>query len=164
VISEGTTKERTDDTGDTIGGTNDTSESRSLLRRSRETDDGISASTQTSTANACDGSASDEGFGIGSGTANDRTKLENEDGDDEGCLQGEVLVDFTPLGNVSDRRGKKGLRLCDLQVDWKAPTVMKKAAPYHPTLSRPLNSSVILGIAVATIVCCTVHISFLSVG
>ena len=30
---------------------------------------------------------------------------------------------------------------------------MKKAAPYHPPLSRPLNSSGILGIAVATMVC-----------
>lgn len=29
---------------------------------------------------------------------------------------------------------------------------MKKAAPYQPTLSRPLNSCVILGMAVATIV------------
>ena len=39
-----------------------------------------------------------------------------------------------------------------LQVDWKAPTVRKKAAPYQPTFSRPWNSSVILGIAVATMV------------
>jgi hypothetical protein len=45
VVSEGTTKERSNDTGDTVGGANDTSESRSLLRRSRETDDGVSAST-----------------------------------------------------------------------------------------------------------------------
>lgn len=29
---------------------------------------------------------------------------------------------------------------------------MKKAAPYQPALSRPWNSSVILGMAVATIV------------
>jgi hypothetical protein len=29
---------------------------------------------------------------------------------------------------------------------------MKNAAPYQPTLSRPLNSSVIFGMAVATMV------------
>ena len=38
------------------------------------------------------------------------------------------------------------------QVDWKAPTVKKNADPYQPTRSKPLNSSVIFGIAVATIV------------
>ncbi len=38
------------------------------------------------------------------------------------------------------------------QVDWKAPTVKKNADPYQPTRSRPWNSSVILGMAVATMV------------
>jgi hypothetical protein len=38
-------------------------------------------------------------------------------------------------------------------VDWNEATVRKKAEPYHPTLSRDLNSSVIRGIAVATMVC-----------
>jgi hypothetical protein len=38
------------------------------------------------------------------------------------------------------------------QEDWKPPLTMKKAEPYHDTLSRPLNSSVIFGIAVATMV------------
>jgi hypothetical protein len=37
-------------------------------------------------------------------------------------------------------------------VDWKLPMVMKKADPYHATLRSDLNSSVILGIAVETIV------------
>jgi hypothetical protein len=37
-------------------------------------------------------------------------------------------------------------------VDWKPPTVMKKADPYHATSSNPWNSSVILGMAVATMV------------
>jgi hypothetical protein len=40
----------------------------------------------------------------------------------------------------------------NLQVDWKAPIVAKKMAPYQPTLSRPLNSCVIFGMAVATMV------------
>ena len=38
------------------------------------------------------------------------------------------------------------------QVDWKEATVKKNAEPYHPTWSRELNSSVIRGIAVATMV------------
>jgi hypothetical protein len=50
------------------------------------------------------------------------------------------------------RDGKRRCLLGHLHVDCRPPTVMKKAAPYQPTLSRPLNSSVILGIAVATIV------------
>lgn len=37
-------------------------------------------------------------------------------------------------------------------VDWKEPRVRKNADPYYPTRSRPWNSSVILGIAVATMV------------
>lgn len=36
---------------------------------------------------------------------------------------------------------------------WKAPLVMKKAEPYQETSSRPPNSSVIFGMAVATMVC-----------
>lgn len=40
----------------------------------------------------------------------------------------------------------------DLHVDWKPPTHMKKAEPYHETRSRPWNSSVIFGMAVATMV------------
>ena len=38
------------------------------------------------------------------------------------------------------------------QADWKEPLVKKNADPYQDTLSRPLKSSVILGIAVATMV------------
>jgi len=36
--------------------------------------------------------------------------------------------------------------------DWKPPLTMRNAEPYHETLSRPMNSSVILGIAIATMV------------
>lgn len=38
------------------------------------------------------------------------------------------------------------------QVDWKPPKVMKYAAPYHDTLFKSWNSSVILGIAVLRMV------------
>lgn len=37
-------------------------------------------------------------------------------------------------------------------VAWKLPSVMKNADPYHPSTSIPPNSSVIFGMAVATIV------------
>ena len=40
----------------------------------------------------------------------------------------------------------------NVQVDWKAATVMKKAAPYQETSSRLWKSVVICGMAVATIV------------
>src|ERR1700753_1024177 len=38
------------------------------------------------------------------------------------------------------------------QVDWKDATVRKNAEPYQPTSCKELNSSVILGMAVATMV------------
>lgn len=38
------------------------------------------------------------------------------------------------------------------QVAWKAATVKKNAEPYQPTWSREWNSSVMRGMAVATIV------------
>ena len=38
-------------------------------------------------------------------------------------------------------------------IDWKPPKVMKYAEPYQATSLRSLNSSVIFGIAVETIVC-----------
>lgn len=40
----------------------------------------------------------------------------------------------------------------NVQVDWKAATVMKKAEPYQETSPRLLKSVVICGMAVATIV------------
>lgn len=45
VVGEGTAQERADDTGNTIGGTDDTGKGRSLLGRGRKGDDGISSST-----------------------------------------------------------------------------------------------------------------------
>lgn len=39
------------------------------------------------------------------------------------------------------------------QTDWKAARARKKAEPYHPTSARELNSDVILGIAVAMMLC-----------
>ena len=39
------------------------------------------------------------------------------------------------------------------QVDWKAALVRRNTEPYQPIKSRLWNSSVILGMAVATIVC-----------
>jgi hypothetical protein len=103
VIGESTTQERADNTGDTVGSTDDTSESRPSLGRSREADDGISSSTETGTTNASNGTAGDEGFGIGSGATDDGAELEDENGDNEGCLEREVLVDFTPFGGVSGK-------------------------------------------------------------
>jgi hypothetical protein len=105
VIGKSTTQERADDRSDTVCCADDTSKGRSLLRRSRETDDSISSSTETCTTNTSDGTASDKGFSIGSGTADDGAKFEDEDGHNEGCLEREVLVDFAPFGGVSDKLG-----------------------------------------------------------
>jgi hypothetical protein len=153
VVGEGTAQEGTDDTGETVGGTDDAGEGRAVLGGSGEGDDGVGSRTETCCAETGDSTAGNEGFGGGGGATDDGAELEDEDGDEEGCLQGEVLVDFTPffsgvsiLGCVDWWSGSH------LHVDWKAPTVMKKAAPYQPALSRPLNSSVILGMAVATMV------------
>lgn len=112
VVSESTAQERTDDTGNTICSTDDTGKSRSLLGRCREGDDGIGTGTQTSGANTSDGTTGDQGLSVGGSTADDGTELEDEDGDDEGSLEREVLVDFTPWVELAiGLRGVRGWKL-----------------------------------------------------
>jgi hypothetical protein len=108
VIGEGTAQERTDDTSNTIGGTDDAGKGRSLLGRGREGDDGVGTGTQTSGADTSDGTASDEGLSVGGSTADNGAELEDEDGDDEGSLEREVLVDFTPWVELAT--GLRGVR------------------------------------------------------
>jgi len=114
VISKGTTQKRADNRSDTVCSTDDTSKCRSLLGGSRESDDSISSSTQTCATNTSDGTASDKGFSVGSGTTDDGAKFEDEDGNNEGCLEREVLVDFTPFGVVSDKLNWERLRVSRL--------------------------------------------------
>lgn len=96
VIGKGAADEGTDDTGDSVGGADDAGEGGSLLRGRGEGDDGVGAGAETGGSHAGDGAAGDEGLGVGGGAADDGAELEDEDGDEEGCLEGEVLVDFTP--------------------------------------------------------------------
>lgn len=101
MISESTTQERTDDTGESVRGTDDTGKGGALARGRGEGDDGVSTGTETSSTKTGNGTAGNEGFSVGSGAANDGAKLEDEDGDEERSLEWEVLVDFTPCGGVS---------------------------------------------------------------
>lgn len=97
VVGEGTAQEGTDDTGETVGGTDDAGEGRAVLGGSGESDDGVGSRAETCCAKTGDGTAGNEGFGGGGGATDDGTELEDKDGDEEGCLQGKVLVDFTPF-------------------------------------------------------------------
>lgn len=108
VVGEGTAQERADDTSNTISGTDDTSKGGSLLGRGREGDDGIGTGSQTGSANTSDGTTSDEGLSVGGSTADHGPELENQDGDDEGGLEREVLVDFTPWVELAI--GLRGVR------------------------------------------------------
>lgn len=112
VVGEGAAQERTDDAGDTIGGTDDAGKGRSLLGRGREGDDGVGTRAQTSGTDTSNGTAGDEGFSVGGGTADDGAELEDEDGDEKGSLEGEVLVDFAPFLELAiGLRGCQGQRL-----------------------------------------------------
>ncbi|KAI6773653.1 hypothetical protein HG531_000502 [Fusarium graminearum] len=95
--SDGEVDVETPSPRDVIGSANDTSKGRSLLGRSRETDDGVGSSTKTCTTDTSDGTTSDQSLSVGSSTTNDRAKLKDENGNEEGCLEREVLVDFTPF-------------------------------------------------------------------
>lgn len=83
VICEGTTEKGADNASNSVRGTDNTGESRSLLGRGRESDDGVGSGTQTSSSDTRDGASDDEGFGVGSGAADDGADLEDEDGDEE---------------------------------------------------------------------------------
>lgn len=96
VIGKGAADEGTDDTGDSVGGADDAGKGGSLLRGRGEGDDCVGAGAETGSSHAGDGAAGNEGLSVGGGAADDGAEFEDEDGDKEGCLEGEVLVDFTP--------------------------------------------------------------------
>lgn len=101
MIGKRSSQQRSDDTGETIRGTDDARKRRTLLRRCGKGNDGVRAGTEASGAETSDGSAGDEGFGVGGGAADDGAEFEDEDGDEEAGLEREVLVDLSPCDEIS---------------------------------------------------------------
>lgn len=96
MVSEDATEERTDDTGDSVAGAEESSERGRHLGRGREGDDGVSPRGDTSTTCTSDGAADDQRGAIGCDTTDQGAELEDGDGDEEGDFEGEVFVDFAP--------------------------------------------------------------------
>lgn len=96
VISEDSTEERTNDTGDSVAGAEESSEGRCHLGRGREGDDGVSSRGDTGAARTSDGAANDQRGAVGCDTTDQGAELEDGDGDEEGDFEGKVFVDFAP--------------------------------------------------------------------
>lgn len=96
VVSEGSSQQRSDDTGKAIRSTDDAGERGTLLGRRREGNDCVRAGAEASGTQTGNGSAGDEGFGVGGGAADDGAEFEDEDGEDEGGLEREILVCLAP--------------------------------------------------------------------
>lgn len=96
VVSESSSQQWSDDTGKAVRSANDAGERGTLLGRRREGDDCVRAGAEASGTQTGNSSAGDEGFGVGGGTADDGAEFEDEDGDDEGCLEREILVCLAP--------------------------------------------------------------------
>lgn len=96
VIGKGASQQRSDDAGKAVRRADYPGIRRALLRRRGEGNDGVRTGSKTSGAESCDGSTGDEGLGVGSGAADDGTELEDEDGDEKGDLEREILVRLAP--------------------------------------------------------------------
>ena len=96
MISKGSSQQRTDDAGKSIGSPNDAGEGRTLLGRRGKGNDGVGTGTNAGSTETSDGSAGDEGFSVGGGAADDGAELEDDDGEEEGCLERKILVCLSP--------------------------------------------------------------------
>jgi hypothetical protein len=86
VIGESTSQQRADDTTETICGTQDAGESRSLLGRGGKSYDGVGTSAEAGGTNASNRSASNESVGARCSAANRRANFKDEDGREERSL------------------------------------------------------------------------------
>lgn len=98
MICESTTQERSNDATEPISCTKNTGKSRPLLRRRSKGNDRVTTGTQTRSTNTGNCPAGNERVGGWCGTANHGADLKDEDGDEEGDLEREVLVDLAPGG------------------------------------------------------------------
>lgn len=96
VVCESASQKRANNTSKSIGSTDDTSEGRSPLRRSRKGNNSISTGTEASSADASNRAAGNEGLCVGRSAAYDGPDFENKDCDEKRCFEWEVLVNFTP--------------------------------------------------------------------
>lgn len=96
VVGEGSSQQRSDDTGKAVRSTDDAGKGGTLLGRRGEGDDCVCAGAEASGSQTGNGAAGDEGFSVGGGAADDGAELEDEDGEDEGGLEREILVCLAP--------------------------------------------------------------------
>ncbi|KFZ03563.1 hypothetical protein V501_09351 [Pseudogymnoascus sp. VKM F-4519 (FW-2642)] len=81
MISEDTTKERTDHASDSVAGAEESSKCRRHLGRGGEGDDGVPPRGDTGASCTGDGAADDQGGAVGRDAADQRAELEDGDGD-----------------------------------------------------------------------------------
>ena len=96
AVGESTADEGAHDGRNTVRSSDDAGEHRPLLGFGREGDEGVGARSDSGGADTGDGASHDQSGRVGRYTADQATELENEDGDQEAGLQGEVLVDLAP--------------------------------------------------------------------
>lgn len=96
VVGEGSAQQRSDDAGKAVGSTDDAGEGGTLLGRRREGNDCVCAGADARGSQPGNGAAGDEGLGVGGGAADDGAELEDEDGENEGDLEREILVCLAP--------------------------------------------------------------------
>lgn len=84
MVGEDATKERADNTGDSVAGTEKTSKGRRHLGRGRESDNGVAARCNAGAASTGDGAADNQGGAVGCGAADEGAELEDGDGQEEG--------------------------------------------------------------------------------
>lgn len=96
MVGEGTAKKGSNNATEAISGTEDTCESRSLLRRRSEGNDGVTAGTKTRSTNTSNSPTGNESVGGRRGTADHGADLEDEDSHEEGHLEGKIFVDLAP--------------------------------------------------------------------
>lgn len=96
VVGEGSSQQRSDDTGKAVRSSDDARKGGAFLGRRGKGDDCVGAGAEASGTQTGNGAAGDEGFGVGGGAADDGAELEDDDGEDEGGLERKILVRLAP--------------------------------------------------------------------
>lgn len=96
VVCKRPSEQRADNAGNAVRRANDPREHGPAARRRRVRDEGVCACADARGADAGDGAADDEGLGVGGHTADEAAYFKDEDGEEEGDFQWEVLEGLAP--------------------------------------------------------------------
>lgn len=96
MVRESAANQRPNNAGNTVGSTDDAGEHWPPPRGRRVRDESICARADPRSADSSDGAPDNQGLGVGRHAADQAADFEDEDGEEEGDLEGEVLVGFAP--------------------------------------------------------------------